>query len=108
MSLLTISMLSLVELFGDSQFKFFARSGEQKYLAGGFIGYLGVMYFLVKALKSGNVMYVNGMWDGISALLNTVGVYFLLGERLNTSGQYAGLVFIIGGVFLLNRDGISY
>jgi multidrug transporter EmrE-like cation transporter len=81
---------------------------EQKYLAGGFIGYLGVMYFLVKALKSGNIMYVNGMWDGISALLNTVGVYFLLGERLNTSGQYAGLVFIIGGVFLMNRDGIAY
>lgn len=108
MSLLTISALSLVELFGDSQFKFFARTGQQKYLFGGFVGYLGVMYFLIKALKQGNIMYVNGMWDGISALLNTIGVYILLGERLNTSGQYAGLVFIIGGVFLMHRDGISY
>jgi multidrug transporter EmrE-like cation transporter len=108
MSLLTISLLSLVELFGDAQFKFFARSGQQKYLAGGLVGYVGVVYFLIKALKSGNVMYVNGMWDGVSALLNTIGVYFLLGERLNTGGQYAGLVFIIGGVFLMARDGPAY
>jgi multidrug transporter EmrE-like cation transporter len=108
MSLLTISLLSLIELFGDTNFKFFARSGEQKYLAGGVVGYVGVMYFLVKALKTGNIMYVNGMWDGISALLNTIGVYFLLGERLNTTGQYTGLVFIIGGVFLMSRDGIAY
>ncbi len=108
MSILTISALSLVELFGDAQFKFFARTGEQKYLVNGFVGYIGVMYFLVKALKSANIMYVNGMWDGISALLNTIGVYFLLGERLNTSGQYAGLIFIMGGVFLMHRDGISY
>jgi multidrug transporter EmrE-like cation transporter len=107
MSLATISLLSLVELFGDAQFKFFARSGQQKYLLGGLVGYVGVIYFLIKALKSGNIMYVNGMWDGISALLNTVGVYFLLGERLNTSAQYGGLGLIIAGIFVLRSGGIS-
>ena len=108
MSLLTISLLSMAEVFGDTQFKFFARGGQQKYLAGGLIGYAGVIYFLIKALKSGNVMYVNGMWDGVSAVIETVAVYFLLGERLNTPGQYGGLLMIIAGIFMLHSGGISY
>ena len=108
MSNLIIALLSVAEVFGDTQFKFFARSGQQKYLAGGLVGYAGVIYFLIKALKSGNVMYVNGMWDGISAIVETVAVYFLLGERLNTSGQYAGLGLIIAGIFMLAQGGISY
>jgi len=108
MSNLIIALLSVAEVFGDTQLKFFARSGQQKYLAGGLVGYAGVIYFLIKALKSGNVMYVNGMWDGISAIVETVAVYFLLGERLNTSGQYAGLGLIIAGIFMLAQGGISY
>jgi hypothetical protein len=108
MSLLTISLLSIAEVFGDAQFKFFARGGQQKYLAGGLIGYAGVIYFLIKALKTGNVMYVNGMWDGVSAVIETVPVYFLLGERLNTPGQYGGLLMIIAGIFMLHSGGISY
>ena len=108
MSLLTISLMSIAEILGDTQFKFFARGGEQKYLAGGLVGYAGVIFFLIKALKSGNVMYVNGMWDGVSAIIETAAVYILLGERLNTRMQYAGLFLVIAGVFIMHRDGIAY
>lgn len=108
MSLATIALLSIAEVFGDTQFKFFARSGQQKYMAGGLVGYAGVIFFLIKALKSGNVMYVNGMWDGISAIIETVAVYFLLGERMNTSTQYGGLGLIIAGIFMMHSGGISY
>lgn len=108
MSLATIALLSIAEVFGDTQFKFFARSGQQKYMAGGLVGYAGVIFFLIKALKSGNVMYVNGMWDGVSAIIETVAVYFLLGERMNTSTQYGGLGLIIAGIFMMHSGGISY
>jgi multidrug transporter EmrE-like cation transporter len=108
MSLLTISLLSVAEVFGDSQLKFFARGGEQKYLAGGLVGYAAVIFFLIKALKSGNVMYVNGMWDGVSAVIETLAVWYFLGETLNTRMQYGGLLFIVAGIFMMHSGGISY
>ena len=99
MSLLTISLLSVAEVFGDTQLKFFARGGEK---------HAAVIFFLVKALKSGNVMYVNGMWDGISAVFETLVVWYFLGETLNTRVQYGGLLLIVAGIFMMHSGGISY
>ena len=108
MSLLTISLLSVAEVFGDAQLKFFARGGEKQYLAGGLVGYAAVIFFLVKALKSGNVMYVNGMWDGVSAVVETLAVWYFLGETLNTRVQYGGLLLIVAGIFMMHSGGIAY
>ena len=99
--------LSIAEIFGDFSFKNYARLGGVENFAQGLVGYVGVIYFLIRSLREGNVMYVNGMWDGTSAILETLAAYFILGERLNTTSQYVGLVFLIAGLFMTRMGGIA-
>lgn len=108
MSVLNLSLLSLSEIVGDFGFKGVARVGGLTNWMAGLGGYAGVIYFLIRSLRVGNVMYVNGMWDGTSAILETLFAFFIFGERLNTWQQYAGLGIIIAGIFMLKMGGISY
>lgn len=102
MSLVDIGALSLAEIVGDFGYKAFARTGTWQSFAQGSVGYVAVVYYLIRSLKSGNVLYVNGMWDGVSAVLESVAAYVLLGERLNRPIEYVGLVFVIVGIFMLH------
>jgi len=102
MSNLDIALLSVAEIFGDFGFKAFARSGTPASFAQGSLGYVAVIYFLIRSLRVGNVLYVNGMWDGVSAVLETIAAYFILGERLNRPIEYLGLFAIIAGIFMLH------
>ena len=52
------------------------------------------------------LIYVNGMWDGISTIIGTVLAYYLLKETLSSPLQWFGMVLIILGVFTLNIDKI--
>ena len=106
MSIAGITVLSLLEIFGDTQLKNFARHGGHIHLIGGVIGYAGVLYLLVRNLKDANIMWTKGMWDGISTVLRTVVLFFFLGERLTSLKQYAGLGSIVLGTFLLSMDKI--
>jgi multidrug transporter EmrE-like cation transporter len=108
MSLLDISLMSLTEIIGDFGFKNVARTGSLTGWGSGLIGYVGVIFYLIKSLKVGNVTYVNGMWDGVSAILETAVAFFLFGERLNSMNQYLGLGLIIAGLFILKSGGIPY
>ena len=101
-----ILILSLVEIIGDFAYKFYAYTDKLKYLLIGFISYIGVQYFLVESLKNSSVLYVNGMWDGISGLVESIASMVILGERLTMTSQYIGLALIILGIVLLksNRD----
>ena len=102
MSVFDISALSIAEILGDFGFKSFARGGGASAFAQGTAGYIAVIYFLIKSLRIGNVLYVNGMWDGVSAVLESVAAYFLFGERLTNPIQYVGLVVVIAGIFMLH------
>jgi multidrug transporter EmrE-like cation transporter len=102
MSTLNIILLSLAEIIGDFGYKAYARAPTPASFAQGSFGYVGVIYFLIKSLRQGNVLYVNGMWDGVSAVLETIAAYFILGERLNRPIEYVGLVAIIAGIFILH------
>ena len=108
MSITTIALISLAEIVGDFGFKGVARNPTLGYWTAGSLGYLGVIYFLIKALKTGNVMYVNGAWDGVSAIMGTIMAFLILGERLNTPEQYLGLGVIIIGIFLLKSGGVPF
>jgi hypothetical protein len=108
MSLFDITVMSLTEIIGDFGFKNVARSGSIQGWGAGFTGYAGVIYYLIKSLRVGNVTYVNGMWDGVSAILETAAAFFLFGERLNSPTQYLGLGLIIAGLFFLKSGGIPY
>jgi multidrug transporter EmrE-like cation transporter len=108
MSLLDISLMSLSEIVGDFGFKSVARTGSIQGWTGGLVGYVGVIFYLIKSLRNGNVTYVNGMWDGVSAILETAVAFFLFGERLKSVNQYLGLGLIVAGLFILKSGGIPY
>lgn len=96
-----ITLLSIVEIYGDFSLRFYAQTNDLVYLAHGIAGYVGVVYFLIQSLRLKNVLYVNGLWDGISGLLGSAAAYFFLGDRLGKSSEYLGLAFIVAGIFLL-------
>jgi len=100
--MLNIILLSIAEIFGDFKLKSFARYKKSGDLFSGVIGYIGVIFFLIKSLEQNNVLYVNGLWDGLSAIIESFAAYYILGERLNNNKQYFGLVFIIIGIILFN------
>jgi multidrug transporter EmrE-like cation transporter len=102
MTTLDVVMLSIAEVVGDFGFRFFAQKGNPMAFLQGGAGYIGIIYFLIKSFRVGNVTYVNGMWDGVSAVIETAAAYFILGERLNTPIQYFGLLAIIAGIFMLH------
>ena len=97
-------LLCLVEVYGDFKFKAYARSsGGVPLFIQGCAGYAGVIYFLIRMLRLKDVIWVNAMWDGGSALIETLFAYFMYGERLKQPVNYAGLALILLGLFMLRN-----
>lgn len=101
MSLLRIGTLSVLEVFGDFMLKDYASTGVLSKLGLGVLGYVGVIAALIWSFQTGNVLLVNGMWDGMSSIIESAAAYFILGNRLSNPYQYFGLFITIIGVFLL-------
>ena len=101
MSLLRISILSLCEVFGDFMLKSYSATGLQSSLGFGIVGYIGVIVSLIWSFQTGNVLLVNGLWDGMSAVIESILAYVILGDRLTNPYQYVGLFVTILGMFLL-------
>ena len=101
MSLYSVGLLSLTEVFGDFALKKYANEGGLNFLAYGVLGYVGVVYFLIKALRGSSVLMVNAAWDGISAFVESLLAYIVLGERFDDPNQYIGIGLIIAGLFFL-------
>lgn len=101
MSLYSIGLLSITEVFGDFALKKYANEGGLTYLAYGVLGYVGVVYFLVQSLRGSSVLMVNAAWDGISAFIESVLAFIVLGERFSDPNQYIGVGLIVVGLFFL-------
>lgn len=99
----TVVLLSIVEIYGDFSLRFYAQTNKLIWLLHGLVGYAGVVWLLIVSFKFKNVLYVNGMWDGVSGLVGSAAAYVMLGDRLEKTSQYGGLVLIIAGVFLLKN-----
>jgi multidrug transporter EmrE-like cation transporter len=97
----SVVLLSIVEIYGDFALRFYAQTNNLTYLYHGIAGYVGVVFFLIQSLRHGNVLYVNGMWDGISGILESAAAYVVLGDRLEKPMQYVGLVLTFAGIFLM-------
>ena len=106
MAFLDIVTLSLVEVFGDFNLVWYTQTNQVEFLYKGILGYIGVVYFLIQALRGGNLLYVNGMWDSLSTVINSIAAFILLGDRLKTNLQYLGLILIIIGIYML-KDGAA-
>jgi len=103
-----VTLMSFVEYIGDASFKTFARSSEYSYLMIGLVAYALMIKLLINLLRTSNLIYTNGMWDGVSALVETVLAYILLRETLTNKYQWSGLALIITGVFLINIGKVPY
>lgn len=99
---LLIVLISVIEYIGDSNFKIYTRTNNKFNLYLGISIYLIMIGFVISALRSANVAYVNGMWDGTSALIETLLAFILLHESFSNNIQYLGLLLIICGIFALN------
>jgi multidrug transporter EmrE-like cation transporter len=97
-------ILCIVEVFGDILLKKYADTNYIPYLIGGIVSYAFIVYLLILLFKKESVLYVNGLWDGISALIESLAVFFILKERFKNPRQYIGLSLIIVGIMLLKYD----
>ena len=107
MSYQDIAGLIFTEIVGDFGYKEFANRGGIKNFAVGTIGYTGVVYFLIRALQCSNLLLVNAVWDGLSALLESLAAMFILGERFDDPWKYFGIFLIILGLFFLRMPMVS-
>jgi multidrug transporter EmrE-like cation transporter len=101
MSYQDISLLILTEIVGNFGFQKFANGGGVTPFAVGITGYIGVIYYLIRSLQGSQILLVNAVWDGLSALIETIAAMILLGEYFDDPMKYVGLVFIISGLFFL-------
>jgi multidrug transporter EmrE-like cation transporter len=93
--------LVITEIVGDFGFKTFANNGGIIPLATGTIGYIGVIYYLVRSLQGSSILIVNNVWDGLSSLIESTAAFFILGERLEHIHQYIGISLIVIGLMTL-------
>lgn len=100
-SMLLIVLLCIAEVYGDFSLRFYAQTNKFEWLAHGITGYAGVLFFLVQSFKYNNVLYVNGLWDGVSGLIESLAAYYILGDRLEKMSEYIGILFIIVGIMLM-------
>lgn len=101
MSYQDIGALILTEIVGDFGFQKFANDGGITPFAVGVGGYVGVVYFLIRSLQGSQILLVNAVWDGLSALLETIAAMVILGEYFDDPWKYVGIGMIILGLFFL-------
>lgn len=102
---LYVLALSVIEIYGDFSLRFYAQTDKLFWLGNGILGYIGVIWMLIQSFKFKNVLYVNGMWDGLSGITESIASYVILGDRLEHPIEYIGLLFIIVGVALMKGSG---
>lgn len=96
-----ILALATVEVYGDFNLRWFAQTDKVSFLWRGLLGYAAVIYFLIRSLRTKNVLYVNGVWDGLSGVIESIAAFYYLGDRLSSLQQYMGLGLTIVGVVLM-------
>lgn len=101
MSYQDIGALILTEIVGDFGFQKFSNEGGMTPFAVGIGGYIGVVYFLIRSLQGSKILLVNAVWDGLSALLETIAAMVILGEYFDDPWKYLGVALIILGLFFL-------
>lgn len=105
---LLIVIISLIEYVGDSSLKEYARKNTLHSLVIGITTYAILVYGIILVLRQTNVIYMNTMWDSVSALIESLLAMILLGETLSNGIQYYGMAMVIVGIFLLNVGKIPY
>jgi len=101
MSYQDIVPLIITEIVGDFGFQKFANGGGVSSFTVGLSGYIGVVYYLIRSLQGSQILLVNAVWDGLSALIESIAAIIILGERFEDPRKYLGIALIILGLFFL-------
>jgi multidrug transporter EmrE-like cation transporter len=103
MDAITFNVVAMVviEIFADVQLRFYATTDKIIHLVAGLLGYVGILWYFISALRIDNVLYVNALWDGFSHILESAFAYVVMGDRLKHPGEYVGLVMVLGGTYLM-------
>jgi multidrug transporter EmrE-like cation transporter len=99
--------LILTEIIGDFGYKEFANNGGLGNFTVGTAGYIGVIYYLIRSLQGSQILLVNAAWDGLSALLESIAAFIVLGERFDDPWKYFGIFLIVLGLFFLRMPVVS-
>ena len=91
MTLLNVCLMSCAEIFGNSNFQKYASNRVLMNLILGILGYIGVIFFLIRSFGHGNMLWVTSMWEGMIIVLSASYAYFYLGERFENKIQYFGI-----------------
>ena len=94
--------VSFIEFFGNSNFKKYAQGGSRENLAAGFLFYSIMIYFLLQAFKTSNLIYVNTMWDAISTIISA-GLAFILLNEIPSAKQILGIILIVSGIIFMEK-----
>jgi multidrug transporter EmrE-like cation transporter len=103
-TIIYLTLLCIVEIVGDFTLKKYTVTNSTFDLVKGIGWYGGVIFFLIRALTGSTVLYLNNMWDAISAILENGAAYWFLGERFTDPKQYLGILLIILGMYFLGSS----
>ena len=92
MTLLNVCCMTMTEIFGNFNIQRYAQTNRRTDLLLGLLGYMGVIYFLIRSFGHGNMLWVGAMWEGMIIVLSSAFAYFYLGERFSHPVQYLGIV----------------
>lgn len=99
--------LILTEIVGDFGYKEFANKGGMGNFTVGTVGYIGVIYYLIRSLQGSQILLINAAWDGLSALLESAAAIIILGEKFEDPWKYFGIFLIIVGLLFLRMPLLS-
>jgi len=105
MAMVSILCMSLSEIWGNVHLKLFSQTNKHHHLAAGLLGYMGVIFFLIRSFESANMLYVSAMWEGMITVLGSIVAYVVLGERFDSAIQYWGLVLGLVAMLMVHAGG---
>ena len=89
-----------LDWLGVSLGKQYIINDELLYLVGAALCFVGMLYTMIEMFRLENMAISNSIWAGLSVVgVTLIGVLYF-GERL-TPVQILGIVFVVGGVVLL-------
>lgn len=100
MTLLNVCLMSFTEIFGNYNIQRYAQTNRGRDLILGILGYIGVVFFLIRSFGNQNKMlWVSTMWQGMIIILGSAFAYFYLNERFHHPIQYFGIFLGLMAMF---------
>ncbi len=103
MALMNVLAMTIAEIIGNANFKnFTGEKGHHGHLLGGFIGYIGVMYFLIQSFASTSMLMTTFLWEGMITVLGSAYAIFFLGENFDHWVQWAGVALMFVAMWMVH------